>query len=242
MRRERAGRRRAGVSSPSRWRTPSRGTAWGRFSSSTWRGSPCAAASHALRGRRAGRQPADVRAARAQRLQGAARRHPGRSIRVSFPTDGDGRLGSGRATSACGRPPPRACARCCTRARSRVVGASRRPGTHRRRPRAQPEALRLPRPDLSRSTRRRAEIEGLKAYPRVSDIGQPVDLAVIAVPAAAVEAVVAECARGGRAGRGRDLGGLRRGVRGGPGGAAAAARPRARLGHAPGRPQLHGRA
>lgn len=41
------------------------------------------------------------------------------------------------------------------------------------------------------------EIEGLEAYPRVSDIGQPVDLAVIAVPAVGVEGVVAECAQAG---------------------------------------------
>lgn len=43
----------------------------------------------------------------------------------------------------------------------------------------------------------REEIEGLKAYPRVSDIGAPVDLAVIAVPAPAVEAAVADCAQAG---------------------------------------------
>jgi acetyl coenzyme A synthetase (ADP forming)-like protein len=41
------------------------------------------------------------------------------------------------------------------------------------------------------------EIDGLRAYPSVSAIGTPVDLAVIAVPAAAVEEVVADCARAG---------------------------------------------
>ncbi len=41
------------------------------------------------------------------------------------------------------------------------------------------------------------EIQGLRAYPRVSAIGAPVDLAIIAVPAAAVEAVVADCAAAG---------------------------------------------
>jgi acetyl coenzyme A synthetase (ADP forming)-like protein len=41
------------------------------------------------------------------------------------------------------------------------------------------------------------EIQGLHAYPTVSAIGAPVDLAVIAVPAAAVEEVVADCARAG---------------------------------------------
>ncbi len=44
------------------------------------------------------------------------------------------------------------------------------------------------------------EIEGLQAYPRVSDIGQAVDLAVIAVPAAGVEGVVEECAHAGTRG------------------------------------------
>ena len=42
-----------------------------------------------------------------------------------------------------------------------------------------------------------ATIAGLTAYPRVSAIGAPVDLAIIAVPAAAVEEVVADCARAG---------------------------------------------
>ncbi len=39
------------------------------------------------------------------------------------------------------------------------------------------------------------EIEGLAAYPRISAIGRKVDLAVIAVPAAAVEGVVADACR-----------------------------------------------
>ena len=41
------------------------------------------------------------------------------------------------------------------------------------------------------------EIEGLRSYPSMSAIGAPVDLAVIAVPAAAVEEVVTDCARAG---------------------------------------------
>ena len=41
------------------------------------------------------------------------------------------------------------------------------------------------------------EIEGLKTYPRVSAVNAPIDLAIIAVPAAAVEETVAECARAG---------------------------------------------
>lgn len=42
-----------------------------------------------------------------------------------------------------------------------------------------------------------AELEGLPCFPRVSAIGAPVDLAVIAVPAEHVEDVVADCARAG---------------------------------------------
>jgi len=41
------------------------------------------------------------------------------------------------------------------------------------------------------------ELEGLKCYPDVASIHQPVDLAVIAVPAGAVEAVVEECSLAG---------------------------------------------
>jgi acyl-CoA synthetase (NDP forming)/RimJ/RimL family protein N-acetyltransferase len=40
-------------------------------------------------------------------------------------------------------------------------------------------------------------IQGLPAFPRVSAVGAPVDLALIAVPAAAVEEVVADCATAG---------------------------------------------
>ena len=42
-----------------------------------------------------------------------------------------------------------------------------------------------------------AEVQGLRAYPRVGAIGARVDLAIIAVPAAAVEDVVADCGRAG---------------------------------------------
>jgi acetyl coenzyme A synthetase (ADP forming)-like protein len=44
---------------------------------------------------------------------------------------------------------------------------------------------------------RASTINELRAYPTVSAIGAPVDLAVIAVPAASVEAVIADCARAG---------------------------------------------
>jgi acetyltransferase len=42
-----------------------------------------------------------------------------------------------------------------------------------------------------------AEILGLKAYPRVSDIGRPVDLAIIVIPAKFVPASLRECAAAG---------------------------------------------
>jgi acyl-CoA synthetase (NDP forming) len=42
-----------------------------------------------------------------------------------------------------------------------------------------------------------AEIAGLRAYPHVGAIGAPVELAVVAVPAVAVESVVEECASAG---------------------------------------------
>ncbi len=42
---------------------------------------------------------------------------------------------------------------------------------------------------------RAAEIDGLRCFPSVSAIGTPVDLVIIAVPAAAVEEVVKDCAR-----------------------------------------------
>src|SRR5262249_22562644 len=42
-----------------------------------------------------------------------------------------------------------------------------------------------------------AEFDGLRAYPDVAAIHEPVDLAVVAVPAAHVEAVVADCAKAG---------------------------------------------
>jgi len=41
------------------------------------------------------------------------------------------------------------------------------------------------------------QIEGLKAYRSVADIGAPIEMAVIATPAAAVAEVVADCARAG---------------------------------------------
>ena len=44
---------------------------------------------------------------------------------------------------------------------------------------------------------RAAEVQGLRAYPRLADIGQPVDLAIVAVPAADVLMQVDACAQAG---------------------------------------------
>ncbi|WP_158965417.1 acetate--CoA ligase family protein [Chachezhania sediminis] len=43
----------------------------------------------------------------------------------------------------------------------------------------------------------REEIQGLKAYPSIAAVGRPVDVAVIAVPAAAAVSAIAECAAAG---------------------------------------------
>lgn len=42
-----------------------------------------------------------------------------------------------------------------------------------------------------------AEIDGLKAYPAVSAVGAPIDMALIAVPAPLVEGAIRDCARAG---------------------------------------------
>lgn len=77
-----------------------------------------------------------------------------------------------------------------------VVGASRTPGTIGNRLVVNLRANGFTGP-IYPVNPQAPEIEGLRAYPTVSSIGAPVDLAVIAVPAAAVEAVVQDCARAG---------------------------------------------
>jgi acetyl coenzyme A synthetase (ADP forming)-like protein len=75
-----------------------------------------------------------------------------------------------------------------------VVGASRRPGTI-----GHALLTNLRRHGFTGSiypvNPQAREIDGLPTFPTVSAIGAPVDLAVIAVPAPAVEDVVADCAR-----------------------------------------------
>jgi acyl-CoA synthetase (NDP forming) len=43
----------------------------------------------------------------------------------------------------------------------------------------------------------RSEVQGLRSYPSIAAVGRPVDLALIAVPAAKIEDAVADCARNG---------------------------------------------
>lgn len=77
-----------------------------------------------------------------------------------------------------------------------VVGASRRPGSIGNLLLANVKRYGFTGPIYPVNPQATA-IEGLPAFPAVSAIGAPVDLAIIAVPAPAVEEVVADCARAG---------------------------------------------
>jgi acetyl coenzyme A synthetase (ADP forming)-like protein len=77
-----------------------------------------------------------------------------------------------------------------------VVGASRRPGTIGAALVANLKSAGFTGP-IYPVNPEAAEIAGLRAHPRTSAIGAPVDLAVIAVPARAVEEAVADCAAAG---------------------------------------------
>jgi acetyl coenzyme A synthetase (ADP forming)-like protein len=77
-----------------------------------------------------------------------------------------------------------------------VVGASRRPGTIGAALVANLKSAGFKGP-IYPVNPHGVEIDGLRTYPRVSAIVAPVDLAVIAVPAAAVEDVVVDCAAAG---------------------------------------------
>jgi len=123
---------------------------------------------------------------------------PGQVVRVSFPTietdawigASDERLWKAAAESVRAVLSPRSVA---------VVGASRRPGSIGAALVHNLKEFGFTGP-IYPVNAEATEIEGLRAYPRVSDIGPAVDLAVIAVPAPAVESVVAECARVGARG------------------------------------------
>lgn len=77
-----------------------------------------------------------------------------------------------------------------------VVGASRRTGTIGRAILENLKACGFAGP-IYPINPAAGEVSGLGAFARVSDIGHPVDLAIIAVPAAGVEEVVDDCARAG---------------------------------------------
>lgn len=77
-----------------------------------------------------------------------------------------------------------------------VVGASRRPGTIGALLLANLRSCRFA-GQIYPVNPKVDHIDGLAAYPSVGAIGAPVDLAVIAVPATAVEEVVADCANAG---------------------------------------------
>ncbi|MGT2494734.1 CoA-binding protein [Cupriavidus basilensis] len=71
------------------------------------------------------------------------------------------------------------------------------------------------------------EIQGLPAYPSMAAIGEPVDLAIVAVPAVATESVMAQLGTERYARRDLLYLGLCRSGRGRPGHAAGAGRQRA---------------
>jgi acetate---CoA ligase (ADP-forming) len=123
---------------------------------------------------------------------------PGRVVRVSFPTEeteawlgaSDERSWRAAAESVRGLLHPRSVA---------VVGASRRPGSigHALVHNLKEFGFRGPIYPVNPEA---DEIEGLKVYRSVGELPRPLDLVVIAVPAAAVEGVVAESARAGARG------------------------------------------
>jgi acetyl coenzyme A synthetase (ADP forming)-like protein len=77
-----------------------------------------------------------------------------------------------------------------------VIGASREPGTIGAALVANLKSAGFTGP-IYPINPRADEIAGLRAYPHIGAVGAPVDLAVIAVPAPAVEGVVEECASAG---------------------------------------------
>jgi acetyl coenzyme A synthetase (ADP forming)-like protein len=123
---------------------------------------------------------------------------PGLVVRVSFPTEeteswlgaSDERSWHAAAESVRAFLRPRSVA---------VVGASRRPGSigHALVFNLKEFGFRGPIYPVNPEAK---EIEGLKVYRSLEDVPRPVDLVVVAVPAAAVEAVVAHCAEAGARG------------------------------------------
>jgi acetyl coenzyme A synthetase (ADP forming)-like protein len=75
-----------------------------------------------------------------------------------------------------------------------VIGASRHPGTIGAALLANLKAAGFRGPIYAINPSAR-EIDGVPAYPTISAVGAPVDLAIVAVPAPAVEAAIEDCAR-----------------------------------------------
>ena len=88
---------------------------------------------------------------------------------------------------------------------------------------------------------KRDNVLGVRAYPSLAAIDQPVDLAVVVTPAPSVPGVMAECAAKGVKGVDRHLGRLPRDRPGRGGAGAAHPRPGARGAHPGHRAQLPGR-
>ena len=117
---------------------------------------------------------------------------PGGVVHVSFPTE-ETRAWTGASDERSMRAAAESMRAVLNPRSVAVVGASRKPGSigaalvHNLRQYGFRGKIYPVNPDAP-------EIEGLKAYRRLSDVPRPVDLAVVAVPAPAVEGVVAECA------------------------------------------------
>jgi acetyl coenzyme A synthetase (ADP forming)-like protein len=120
---------------------------------------------------------------------------PGRVVHVSFPTEGneawteasDERSRRAAAESLRGVLDPRSVA---------VVGASRKPGSIGAALVANLKEYNFQGP-IHPVNPDAQEVAGLQSYRSVSEVPRPLDLVVIAVPAPAVETVLAECARAG---------------------------------------------
>ena len=116
---------------------------------------------------------------------------------VTLPHRGDRRARRRHRAARARRPRRAACARSWQPRAVAVVGASRTPGTIGRRCCSTTCAAAGFTGPIYPVNPHADTIAGLPCHPTVEAIGQPVDLAVIAVPAAAVPDVVRDCARAG---------------------------------------------
>ena len=187
---------RTGPTSRSPWTTPGRGGASVRCSSSTWPWSRAATASPSSRPTSSARTTACCTSSARAASACSARSRAASSTCASRRTRP--RPSAWRTCAGIARPPPRACARCSSRGRWRW--SARRDDRAASAPRCCDNlraagftgALHLP-----RATRRRTRSTGCRIHRSVSAIGAPIDLAVVAVPAAGVPDVVRDCAHAG---------------------------------------------